>query len=233
MAALIFSRRAQTENGRVAIAVEPSAPERRSAVIVTGLPMSGKSSLLESEKFPSAVAVSVTFSDVMDAVLTKLSPQSPKTLDELWPSERANVQRQAVTRLIELNQERLLVIDGHLIVPTNNGWDRGVPADMWDNLNILAIAVIHCPAAELAERQNRRGPHAQEEVLSEQTLVLSTAAHYSATLTETQIKNDYGPCLVHTILNSNDRRDAAEADLGRLILSLSGATAEVSDAASS
>ncbi len=197
----------------------------RDAVLVTGLPGSGKTTLVNSPHFPHNIAAPVTFSDLMDEVLQETYGGTP--LDQLWPLERERVQRSAAERLAAYRPDRLLVIDGHLIVPTQRGWERGVPPEVWPMISMIAVIIIHVPVHEMARR---RGPESGQdefqnhidEITIRQSVVQSTAAYYAASLNRSDghtASSTAGghACALYWIINSEGRREMAERELAEYI----------------
>jgi adenylate kinase len=196
----------------------------RDAVLVTGLPGSGKTTLVNSPHFPQDLAAPITFSDLMDEVLRE--SHNGKQLKQLWPVERARVQKAAADRLAAYRPDRLLVIDGHLIVSTPVGWERGVPPEVWTMISMIAIIVIHVPVYEMANRPGDELDevslrHRIEDISIRQSVVQSTATYYAAWLNRRSshlTNSPIGqPCALHWIVNAEERKEVAERELARYV----------------
>jgi adenylate kinase len=209
---------------------EPQAPvpaqqaATRDAVLVTGLPGSGKTTLVNSSHFSNDIAAPITFSDLMDDVLRETHDGVPLT--QLWPLEREAVQRAAAERLATYRQDRLLVIDGHLIVPTPRGWERGVPPEVWMMISMIAIIIIHVPVYEMVRRPGDEVDSIElqkraEEISIRQNVVQATATYYAAWLNRRQgpgANRSVGQaCALRWIVNSGERREMAEVELAEYI----------------
>lgn len=200
----------------------PAAP--RDAVLVTGLPGSGKSTLVNSRHFPREIAAPITFSDLMDDVLR--DEHDGKSLSQLWPVEREAVQKSAAERLAAYRPDRLLVIDGHLIVPTARGWERGVPPEVWSTVSMIAIVVIHVYPNEMERRRGHQitqgGLHERiEEITIRQNIVQSTATYYAASLNRRPNASSGTAggqaCALRWIVNAEGRQEMAERELAEYI----------------
>lgn len=193
------------------------APRRRDTILVTGLPGSGKTSLVASSHFPTS-AVAITFSDVMKELLAER--HEGRHLRELWPQERSRIQIDAAQRIARRDPEKMLVIDGHLVVPTKKGWESGVPHEVWGLLRLVAIVVIFVPVQELVQRADLTlGPHpeyASDEVQIAQSYVHTTAAYYSSgidVLGGTSFAALSNGCAFKCITNAQGRWDDAQKEL--------------------
>jgi len=152
----------------------------RPAVLVTGLPRCGKTTLIKSKVFPREVAVAASFADVMQEIIDRDYPQNSS--DTIWPADRTKVREEAADKIAKLEpREKLLVIDGQLIVHTPNGWKTGVPAQVWSLLALRAIIVVHVPTGELEQRINpsKVGASGRELMSIAQGLVHATAGSYA------------------------------------------------------
>jgi adenylate kinase len=214
---------ARKKNGPVANTATPSRVVARDAILVTGLPGSGKTTMVNSRHFPSDIAAPITFSDLMDEVL--MESHLGTSLAQLWPLDRERVQRAAAERLAAYRPDRLLVIDGHLIVPTPRGWERSVPPEVWTMISMIAIVIVHVPVKEMASRgDDELGPiemeHLVEELSIRQNVVQATATYYAAWLNRRSYSAT-GPagqtCALHWVVNAEGRRDAAERELADYI----------------
>jgi adenylate kinase len=196
----------------------------RDAILVTGVPGSGKTTMVNSPHFPADIAAPITFSDLMDEVLTESHPGAK--LAQLWPLERERVQRAAAERLVAYRTDRLLVIDGHLIVPTPRGWERSVPPEVWTMISMIAIIIIHVPVGEFARRDGAdlspmELEHRAEELSIRQNVVQATATYYAAWLNRRSAYSTPGPpgqaCALHWIVNAEGRQETAEQELAKYI----------------
>lgn len=212
---------------------ESRVSKRRSAILVTGVSGSGKTTLVRSRVFPR-VAAAISFADLMDELL---DGTESKSLDSLWPATRARLQFEAAQRLIDYEPARQLVIDGHLIVPTQWGYTRGVPPAVWRVLRLAAIVIIHVPEDELVERifgpvavsgngSMGSGNDASRLAELERTRVLTSLMHATiasyAMSTETAPETDNVDaaepgCPVTVIINSKGCQEEAALQLARVI----------------
>ncbi len=151
---------------------------------------------------------------------------SGKSLDNLWPHERSEVQLEASRRLIHKEPERLLVIDGHLIVPSRRGWESGVMSRVWESIQLTAIIVVHVPPNELVSRSAQEvgvdPSHAAEQLKAAQTFVHATAAQFASALsgalpTSSGEADRSGGCALKEIVNSANHQAEAERELGDYI----------------
>jgi adenylate kinase len=193
----------------------------RDAVLVTGVPGSGKTTLVNGSHFPNDIAAPITFSDLMDDVLRETHGGMPLT--QLWPLDRERVQISAAERLAAYRTDRILVIDGHLIVPTPRGWERGVPPEVWAMISMIAIIIIHVPTHEMVRRRDDEIDQVElqqriEEVSIRQGVVQSTATYYAASLNRHSSPSTSGQaCALHWIVNAEGRQETAERELATYI----------------
>ncbi|MHC8609697.1 AAA family ATPase (plasmid) [Paenarthrobacter ureafaciens] len=191
---------------------------------MTGLPGSGKTTLVKSPHFPQS-AVAVTFADVMSDVLRHQF--HGKTLENLWPHERAVVQLEAAKRMVHKESDRLLVIDGHLIVPTKRGWEPGVSAPIWESIRLISIVVVRVPPMELISRMpdklSNNSGYSIEQLKGAQNFVDATAAHFAAANSGVlpgrvaETGEWWHGCALKEIVNAESRQVDAERELGEYI----------------
>lgn len=173
-------------------------------VLVTGASGSGKTALTEDPSFPRNLATPIRFSSIMKEIMSGTADWRNKSLEQLFPKERAQVQAKAKLRLLEIAREKPLVIDGHLVVAGEHGFVSGLPRESLFDLDLAAIVIVQAPPEQIAARNSLRkhGMVDASRIALHHHLTICAAMHY-------MFDARRSPAIIEMLENSDGKRAEA------------------------
>jgi adenylate kinase len=175
------------------------------AIIVTGIPGVGKTTVMEAAAARAGRRV-VAYGTVMfDVATTRKLVKHRDEMRRLDPAVQKQVQREAAQRMAEMGD---IIVDTHCTIKTPRGYLPGLPSWVLDELAPDTIVLVEADDEEIAGRRagdasRRRDADSIAAIAEHQEQNRRFAAVYS-TLT--------GATLA-TVHNHDDRLDDAVAEL--------------------
>lgn len=175
------------------------------AVIVTGIPGVGKTTVMEAAARERNLKIVVYGTVMFEVAQAKGLVAHRDDMRRLPPERQKEVQREAAQRIAALGD---VVVDTHCSVKTPRGYLPGLPAWVLEALRPSAIVLVEADPAEIVGRRaadatRRRDEDTVEAVAEHQEYNRRFAAAY-ATLTG---------ATVHTVYNHDGRVDEAIAQV--------------------
>lgn len=159
-------------------------------VVVTGVPGSGKSTVIDGAlkrlKVEGTVYNIMNYGDVM-LELTR-NQEGIKDRDDMRKvstDRYREIQREAARRIVRAAKKGPIIVDTHCLIKKPEGYYPGLPSWVLEELNPESIVVIEATPEEIAGRRakditRRRDRELMEEVEEHQMMNRATAAAYAA-----------------------------------------------------
>jgi adenylate kinase len=163
------------------------------AIIVTGIPGVGKSTVMEAAAKKLGLPIVVFGTVMFETAASKRLVQSRDDMRRLPPATQKEIQRDAAVRIAVMGD---VVVDTHCSIKTPAGYLPGLPALVLEELQPSAIVLVEADPKEILRRRQgdatrRRDDDTMEGIIEHQEYNRRFAAAY-ATLTG---------ATVHTVFN--------------------------------
>ncbi|HLF16764.1 MAG TPA: adenylate kinase [Candidatus Thermoplasmatota archaeon] len=171
------------------------------AIIVTGIPGVGKTTVMETASKERRLAVVVYGTLMFEEAQRRGLAKSRDDMRRLPPETQKEIQREAARRIAAMGD---VIVDTHCSIKTPKGYLPGLPAWVLEALKPSAIVLVEADPEEiLARRRNdpsRRRDEDTLEAIAEHQGINRRFAATAATLTG---------ATVHTVHNHDGRVKAA------------------------
>lgn len=175
------------------------------AIIVTGIPGVGKTTVMEAAAKASDLRIAVYGSVMLEVATAKGLVASRDEMRRLPADTQKAIQREAAKRIAALGD---VIVDTHCSIKTPTGYLPGLPAWVLEELRPSAIVLVEAEPREiLRRRQNdptRKRDEDTLEAIAEHQEVNRRFAAACATLTG---------ATVHTVLNKDGGVEGALAQM--------------------
>lgn len=181
------------------------------AIIVTGIPGVGKTTVMETAAKQAHVKVVVYGTVMFEVAKSRGLVQERDEMRRLPPAAQKEIQREAARRIAA---EGDVVVDTHCTVKTPKGYLPGLPAWVLEALQPSVIVLVEAHDAEILRRRQadatrRRDDDSAAAIGEHQSINRRFAAAY-ATLTG---------ATVHTVFNHDGGVEAAVKQLAPVLKS--------------
>lgn len=171
------------------------------AIIVTGIPGVGKTTVMEAAAKEAQASVVVYGTVMFDVAHEKGLVEDRDDMRKLPPHVQKEVQQAAATKIAAMGD---VIVDTHCTIRTGKGYLPGLPAWVLDALKPSTIVLVEADPEEIQGRRagdgtRKRDDDSLEAIEKHQEYNRRFAAAY-ATLTG---------ATVHTVYNHDDRVDEA------------------------
>jgi len=130
------------------------------AVIVTGIPGVGKTTVMDAAAKSMGVPVVVFGSIMFEAASAAGLVKSRDDMRKLPPERQKEIQRVAATRIAVLGD---VVVDTHCSIKTPAGYLPGLPAWVLEELQPTAIVLVEADAADILHRRQADATRKRDE----------------------------------------------------------------------
>jgi adenylate kinase len=125
-------------------------------IMVTGVPGVGKSSICRHVSMPESI-IPLEFGRLMLRLgKEKGLIQRYEELEALDLALRSELQAAVVEQVLRESSMGTVLIDGHLVVDSAEGFVPGFPADQLSRIRLDAIMILTAPANDIVKRRIRR-----------------------------------------------------------------------------
>ena len=181
------------------------SPPPMGAIIVTGIPGVGKTTVMDAAAKSLGLPVVVFGTVMFEAASAAGLVQSRDEMRRLPPERQKEIQRAAATRIAVMGT---VVVDTHCTVKTPAGYLPGLPAWVLEELQPSAIVLVEADPAQILRRRQgdatrKRDEDTLESIVEHQEYNRRFAAAY-ATLTG---------ATVHTVVNREGQVEDAVRQL--------------------
>ncbi len=171
------------------------------AIIVTGIPGVGKTTVMESAAKARNIPITVYGSIMFEVAAAKGLVKSRDDMRKLPPATQKEIQREAARRIAGMGD---VIVDTHCSIKTTTGYLPGLPAWVLESLQPTAVVLVEASPQEiLARRRNdasrKRDDDSIEDIAEHQEYNRRFAAA-AATLTG---------ATVHTVHNHDGQVEAS------------------------
>ncbi len=175
------------------------------AIIVTGIPGVGKTTVMEAAAKERNLDIAVYGTVMFEVASAKGYVEHRDDMRKMDPERQKEVQRAAAAKIAEMGD---VVVDTHCSIKTPKGYLPGLPAWVLEALQPSAIVLVEATAAEIHGRRTSdetrvRDADSLEAIEEHQEYNRRFAAAY-ATLTG---------ATVHTVYNHDGKVDDAIAQI--------------------
>lgn len=175
------------------------------AIIVTGIPGVGKTTVMETAAKAKNLKIAVYGSVMFDVASAKGIVKSRDEMRKLPPETQKAIQKEAAKRIAGMGD---VIVDTHCTIKTPKGYLPGLPAWVLTELEPSTIVLVEATPAEIAGRRagdatRKRDEDSVEAIAEHQEYNRRFAAAY-ATLTG---------ATVHTVRNHNNQVERAMKEI--------------------
>lgn len=193
------------------------------AIIVTGIPGVGKTTVMETAARSRSLPIAVFGTAMFEVAKHKGLVAHRDEMRKLAPATQKSVQREAAAHIAAMGD---VIVDTHCTVKTATGYLPGLPAWVLEALQPSVIVLVEATPAEILGRRQkdatrRRDEDSLEAIAEHQETNRRFAAAY-ATLTG---------ATVHTVYNHDGKVDEAIAGILPVVAHLPGGNAKPTVAA--
>jgi adenylate kinase len=154
------------------------------AIIVTGIPGVGKTTVMEAAAKAQNLRIAVFGTVMFEVAQAEGLATSRDDMRKLPPDVQKSIQREAAVRIAAMGK---VIVDTHCTVKTPKGYLPGLPAWVLEALKPTAIVLVEAADAEIARRRandptRRRDDDSVQAIAEHQEYNRRFAAAY-ATLT--------------------------------------------------
>jgi adenylate kinase len=162
------------------------------AIVVTGVPGVGKTTVMEAAAKAGKLKVVVYGSEMFAVAKSKKLVKDRDQLRKLAPEVQRRIQKAAALRIAKMGN---VIVDTHCTIKTPKGFLPGLPAWVLEALQPSAIVLVEATAHEIWNRRQKdasrdRDADSADDIQRHQELNRSTAMAY-ATLTGATVKLVY------------------------------------------
>jgi len=175
------------------------------AIIVTGIPGVGKTTVMEAAAKARGLRVAVFGTVMFEVAQAEGLAKARDDMRKLAPDVQKSIQREAAVRIAAMGQ---VIVDTHCTVKTPKGYLPGLPAWVLDALKPSVIVLVEAADADIHRRRandatRKRDEDSIEAIREHQEYNRRFAAAY-ATLTG---------ATVHTVRNDDGQVERAMKDI--------------------
>lgn len=175
------------------------------AIIVTGIPGVGKTTVMEAAAKARNLKIVVFGSVMFEVAQAEGLAKARDDMRKLAPDVQKSIQREAAMRIAALGK---VIVDTHCSIKTPKGYLPGLPAWVLEALKPSAIVLVEASNEEIARRRANDATRKRDEdsttaIAEHQEYNRRFAAAY-ATLTG---------ATVHTVHNHDGKVEAAMKDI--------------------
>ena len=158
-------------------------------IIVTGVPGSGKTTVLERALAQlAAQGISYTVLNYGDVMLELMRKEGIRDRDDMRkvPTDRyREIQREAARRIARASERGPVIVDTHCLIRKPEGYYPGLPRWVLEELDPESIIIIEAIPEEIAGRRDRdssrrRDKEVAQAIEEHQMMNRATAAAYAA-----------------------------------------------------
>lgn len=154
------------------------------AVIITGVPGVGKSTVIDAAQKAKGYRVVVYGTEMFNVAQQRGLVKSRDEMRKLDPSVQREIQEAAAHAIANMGD---VIVDTHCTIKTPRGYLPGIPAWVAQALRPKQFILVEAPAADVVKRRNNdpsraRDPDSEEDIAGHQAMNRA-AAMAVATLT--------------------------------------------------
>jgi adenylate kinase len=175
------------------------------AIIVTGIPGVGKTTVMEAAAKARNLRIAVFGSVMFEVAQAEGLAKTRDDMRKLPPEQQKSIQREAAVRIAAMGK---VIVDTHCTVKTPKGYLPGLPAWVLEALKPSTIVLVEASDEDIRKRRandatRKRDEDTREAIAEHQEYNRRFAAAY-ATLTG---------ATVHTVRNDDGRVEAAMKEI--------------------
>jgi adenylate kinase len=179
------------------------------AIIVTGIPGVGKTTVMEAAAKARNLKIAVFGSVMFEVAQARKLVTSRDDMRKLPPETQKEIQQEAAKRIAAMGK---VIVDTHCTVKTPKGYLAGLPAWVLDALKPSTIVLVEASNQDILKRRTndatrKRDADSLESIAEHQEYNRRFAAAY-ATLTG---------ATVHTVHNSDGQVERAMQDILQVV----------------
>ena len=135
-------------------------PKLGKRVMVTGVPAAGKTTITSKPKIRDTYKVIEFGHEMYDIGQTWNLVKNKDDIATLPLPQRLELQTVVTGSIVAAGHQKVVVIDGHLLVDDSTGFAPGLPSDCIAMLDLAAVIFLHSKAADIiARREAEKGKY--------------------------------------------------------------------------